>query len=330
MTKNKNNYKDSGVDVDQGQKFVEDIKKLTSKSQHSFSLGGIGGFSGYIEAPSEFVNPVYALACDGVGTKMRLALQTNDLTTIGIDLVAMCVNDLIVSGAKPLAFLDYYGCSNLDREKAKEIVSGIIDGCNLAGCELVGGETAEMPNHYQGNNFDLVGFSLGINEKANIISGNEISSGDIILALPSSGFHSNGFSLINSVISQQNIADDFFKELLTPTRIYVNEVLDLINKCNVKGMAHITGGGLHENLSRLTPNYTMCINKDSWDMPAIFSTLQKVGNISSDEMLNVFNCGIGYCIVLDRENADKAMSENTELFEIGYVDTKSDQSLIFV
>ena len=330
MTKNKNNYKDSGVDVDQGQKFVEDIKKLTSKSQHSFSLVGIGGFSGYIEAPSEYVNPVYALACDGVGTKMRLALQINDLTTIGIDLVAMCVNDLIVSGAKPLAFLDYYGCSNLDREKAKEIVSGIIDGCNLAGCELVGGETAEMPNHYQGNNFDLVGFSLGINEKANIISGNEISSGDIILALPSSGFHSNGFSLINSVISQQNIADDFLKELLTPTRIYVNEVLDLINTCNVKGMAHITGGGLHENLSRLTLNYTMCINKDSWDMPAIFSTLQKVGNISSDEMLNVFNCGIGYCIVLDRENADKAMSENTELFEIGYVDTKSDQSLIFV
>ena len=330
MTKNKNNYKDSGVDIDQGQKFVEDIKKLTSKAQHSFSLGGIGGFSGYIEAPSDYVNPVYALACDGVGTKMRLALQTNDLTTIGIDLVAMCVNDLIVSGAKPLAFLDYYGCSNLDREKAKEIVSGIIDGCNLAGCELVGGETAEMPNHYQGDNFDLVGFSLGINEKANIISGNEISSGDIILALPSSGFHSNGFSLINSVISQQNIADDFLKELLTPTRIYVNEVLDLINTCNVKGMAHITGGGLHENLSRLTLNYTMCINKDSWDMPAIFSRLQKVGNISSDEMLNVFNCGIGYCIVLDRENADKAMSENTELFEIGYVDTKSDQSLIFV
>ena len=251
MTKNKNNYKDSGVDIGQGQKFVEDIKKLTSKSQHSFSLGGIGGFSGYIEAPSGYVNPVYALACDGVGTKMRLALQTNDLTTIGIDLVAMCVNDLIVSGAKPLAFLDYYGCSNLDREKAKEIVSGIIDGCNLAGCELVGGETAEMPNHYQGDNFDLVGFSLGINEKANIISGNEISSGDIILALPSSGFHSNGFSLINSVISQQNIADDFLKQLLTPTRIYVNEVLDLINTCNVKGMAHITGGGLHENLSRL-------------------------------------------------------------------------------
>ena len=330
MTKNKNNYKDSGVDIDQGQKFIEDIKKLASKSQHSFSLGGIGGFSGYIEAPSEYVNPVYALACDGVGTKMRLALQTNDLTTIGIDLVAMCVNDLIVSGAKPLAFLDYYGCSNLNREKAKEIVSGIIDGCNLAGCELVGGETAEMPNHYQGENFDLVGFSLGINEKANIISGHEISSGDVILALPSSGFHSNGFSLINSVIAQQNITDDFLKQLLTPTRIYVNEVLDLIHKCNVKGMAHITGGGLHENLSRLNPNYTMCVNKDSWDMPTIFSKLQKLGNITSEEMLNVFNCGIGYCIILDRENANKAMIENTELFEIGYVDTKSDQSLIFL
>ena len=330
MTKNKNNYKDSGVDIHQGQKFVKDIKELTSKSLYSFSLSGIGGFSGYIETPGNYVNPVYALACDGVGTKMRLALQINDLSTIGIDLVAMCVNDLIVSGAKPLAFLDYYGCSHLDRAKAKEIVSGIIDGCNIAGCELVGGETAEMPNHYQGENFDLVGFSLGVNEKTNIISGNKISSGDIILALPSSGFHSNGFSLINSVIAQKDISKNFLEQLLTPTRIYVNEVHSLIKECHVKGMAHITGGGLHENLSRLTSEHTMCIKKDSWELPTIFSTLQKLGNISSDEMLNVFNCGIGYCIVLDRENADIAISQNKELFEIGYVDEKSDESLIFV
>ena len=330
MNKGKINYKSSGVNIDEGQKFIEDIKSLTKKRDLKNALSNIGSFSGYVKPPKKYKDPVFALACDGVGTKITLALKQKNLSSIGIDLVAMCVNDLVVSGATPLTFLDYYGVSKLNRNKGKEIIKGILKGCDQAGCELIGGETAEMPNHYTKDNFDLVGFAMGINERKNIIDGSKIRENNAILALPSSGFHSNGYSLINKIINSKKTDRKLQKKLLTPTKIYVKEVLELTKKLKINGMAHITGGGLHENLSRLTPNYTMCINKDSWDMPTIFSTLQKLGNISSDEMLNVFNCGIGYCIVLDRENADKAMSENTELFEIGYVDTKSDQSLIFV
>ena len=330
MTKNKNNYKDSGVDIEQGQHFIEDIKELSKKSKHTYSFGGIGGFSGYIEPPNNYINPIYALACDGVGTKMRIALQANDLSTIGIDLVAMCVNDLIVSGAKPLAFLDYYGCSRLDRAKAREIVSGIIDGCNIAGCELIGGETAEMPNHYSQDNFDLVGFAMGINEKKEVIDGSKIDDKDIVLGLPSSGFHSNGYSLINTIISQNKCSSSFIESLLTPTRIYVNEVSKLLLKCDIKGMAHITGGGLDENLSRLNKKFTICINKGSWNIPLVFSKLQNYGDITTDEMFKVFNCGIGFCFVMDRKNADLALNENSELLEIGYVTKKQKKSLVYV
>ena len=204
MTKNKNKdkYKDAGVNIDEGQKFIDDIKNLTSALNTKYSLNSIGGFSGYIEIPKNVSNPVYALACDGVGTKMRVALRLNDLSTIGIDLVAMCVNDLIVSGAKPVAFLDYYGCTTLDREKGQQILKGILEGCLQSDCDLVGGETAEMPDHYKGENFDLVGFSMGVNDKETIIDGSNIAEGNIILGLPSSGFHSNGFSLINKIIDK--------------------------------------------------------------------------------------------------------------------------------
>tara|TARA_B100000131_G_scaffold288570_1_gene299964 strand:- start:155 stop:1147 length:993 start_codon:yes stop_codon:yes gene_type:complete len=330
MTKNKNKYKDIGVDIDEGQKFIEDIKNLTKKPITSYSLSDIGGFSGYVETPSEFSDPVYALACDGVGTKIKIGLMLDNLKTIGIDLVAMCVNDLISSGAKPVAFLDYYGCSKLDRSKGKEIISGIVEGCKLAGCELIGGETAEMPNHYNENNFDLVGFSMGVNNRNKIIDGSSIESGDIVLGLPSSGFHSNGYSLINEVIKDKTIDNSFMEKLLIPTRIYVNEILLLKEISKIKGMAHITGGGLNENLSRIANGKTICIDKSKWVMPEIFNEIKELGNISEDEMFNVFNCGVGFCIVLDKENAKKAMEINSELIEIGFVSDRNKVDFNFV
>tara|TARA_B100000073_G_C23697781_1_gene559064 strand:- start:601 stop:1593 length:993 start_codon:yes stop_codon:yes gene_type:complete len=330
MTKNKNKYKDIGVDIDEGQKFIEDIKNLTKKPITSYSLSDIGGFSGYVETPSEFSDPVYALACDGVGTKIKIGLMLDNLKTIGIDLVAMCVNDLISSGAKPVAFLDYYGCSKLDRSKGKEIISGIVEGCKLAGCELIGGETAEMPNHYNENNFDLVGFSMGVNNRNKIIDGSSIESGDIVLGLPSSGFHSNGYSLINEVIKDKTIDNSFMEKLLIPTKIYVNEILLLKEISKIKGMAHITGGGLNENLSRIANGKTICIDKSKWVMPGIFNEIKELGNISEDEMFNVFNCGVGFCIVLDKENAKKAMEINSELIEIGFVSDRNKVDFNFV
>jgi len=256
---------------------------------------------------------------------MRIAQKKGDLTTIGIDLVAMCVNDLIVSGAKPIAFLDYYGCSNLNREKGQQILSGIVEGCKLAGCDLVGGETAEMPNHYKGENFDLVGFSMGINEKSKIIDGTKISKGDVILGLPSSGFHSNGYSLINNVI-ENNCDDELLTRLLVPTKIYVKEILELLASVEIKGMAHITGGGFEENLSRASNGLTINIDRSKWHMPDVFEEIQKIGNISTDEMFNVFNCGIGYAVILSEENAKLAKEINLDLLEIGFI---SDEETIF-
>ena len=249
---------------------------------------------------------------------MRIALEKGNLSTIGIDLVAMCVNDLIVSGAKPIAFLDYYGCSNLDRSKGQQILSGIIEGCSLAGCDLVGGETAEMPKHYQGENFDLVGFSMGINDKSSIIDGKKITDGDIILGLPSSGFHSNGYSLINKIIAN-NMTDKLLTELLVPTKIYVKEILQLLDQVEVNGMAHITGGGFEENLSRINNGLTINIDRNKWQLPEIFKIIQDLGDIETEEMYKVFNCGIGYAVILSEENAKKAKALNKDFLEIGFV-----------
>ena len=330
MTKNKNKdkYKDAGVNIDEGQKFIDDIKNLTSALNKKYSLSSIGGFSGYVEIPKNISNPVYALACDGVGTKMRVALRLNDLSTIGIDLVAMCVNDLIVSGAKPVAFLDYYGCATLDREKGQQILKGILEGCLQSDCDLVGGETAEMPDHYKGENFDLVGFSMGVNDKETIIDGSNIAEGNIILGLPSSGFHSNGFSLINKIIDD-SVSNKLLKKILTPTKIYVKEVMELLEHVEINGMAHITGGGFEENLSRINNNFTMNIDKTKWNMPQIFSEIQYLGNIEEDEMFKVFNCGIGYVLILSKENAIKAKEINQSLIEIGFV-TKASTKFEFI
>ena len=242
----------------------------------------------------------------------------------------MCVNDLISSGAKPTAFLDYYGCSKLDRSKGKEIISGILEGCKIAGCELIGGETAEMPNHYTDNNFDLVGFSMGVNNRNQIIDGSSIESGNVILGLPSSGFHSNGYSLINEIIKDKAIDDSLMEKLLIPTKIYVNEILSLKEVCNINGMAHITGGGLNENLSRIANGMTLCIDKSKWSVPEIFEEIKALGNISEEEMFNVFNCGIGFCLVLDKENAKKAIEENSELIEIGFVSDRDKVDFKFI
>ena len=328
MTKNKNNYKGSGVNLEEGQKFIDDIKTLTANTSQKYSLSNIGSFSGYVEIPSSFKDPVYALACDGVGTKMRIALRNNDLSTIGIDLVAMCVNDLIVSGAKPIAFLDYYGCNNLDRDKGQQILEGILDGCMQAECDLVGGETAEMPNHYKNENFDLVGFSMGVNDKDKIINGSKIEEENVILGLPSSGFHSNGYSLINKIINDTT-PDEIIKHLLTPTKIYVKEILELLEHVEVNGMAHITGGGFKENLSRINNNFTMNIDKTKWDMPEIFREIKTLGNIEDDEMFRVFNCGIGFVLIVSKDNVTKAKLVNNSLIEIGFV-TKEEVKFKFV
>ena len=240
----------------------------------------------------------------------------------------MCVNDLVVSGATPLTFLDYYGVSKLNRNKGKEIIKGILKGCDQASCELIGGETAEMPNHYTKDNFDLVGFAMGINERKNIIDGSKIRKNNAILALPSSGFHSNGYSLINKIINSKKTDRKLQKKLLTPTKIYVKEVLELTKKLKINGMAHITGGGLEENLSRINSSYTMIIDRDKCKLKGIFLEIMKLGNITRNEMYKVFNCGIGFCLILDREDVEKAKKINSKLFEIGYV-SKTEKKFIF-
>ena len=282
-------YKESGVDIDAGNEVVEVIKPLASATRRPGTMDEIGGFGGLFDLKaSGYIDPILVSCTDGVGTKLTLAVEAKYHDNIGIDLVAMCVNDLISSGSKRVAFLDYYGCSKLDRSKGKESISGIVVGCKLAGCELIGGETAEMPNHYNENNFDLVGFSMGVNNRNKIIDGSSIESGDIVLGLPSSGFHSNGYSLINEVIKDKTIDNSFMEKLLIPTKIYVNEILLLKEISKIKGMAHITGGGLNENLSRIANGKTICIDKSKWVMPEIFNEIKELGNISEDEMFNVF------------------------------------------
>ena len=327
MNKGRINYKSSGVNIDEGQKFIEDIKSLIQKRNLKNALSNIGSFSGYIKPPKNFKDPVFALACDGVGTKISLALKQKNLSTIGIDLVAMCVNDLIVSGATPLTFLDYYGVSKLNRNKGKEIITGILKGCDEAGCDLIGGETAEMPNHYTKDNFDLVGFAMGINERKNVIDGSKVRENNVILALPSSGFHSNGYSLINRIISSKNDRK-LHKKLLTPTKIYVKEVLELTKKLKINGMAHITGGGLEENLSRINSSYTMIIDRDKCKLKGIFLEIMKLGDVTRNEMYKVFNCGIGFCLVVNKEDVEKAKKINSKLFEIGCV-SKTEKKFIF-
>ena len=302
-------YKSAGVDIQAGNDLVDKIKDDVASSHGPNVLGNIGGFAGMFKLDKEYKNPILVACTDGVGTKVALAQETQKLDSIGQDLVAMCVNDLIVCGAKPLFFLDYFATSKLDVNEAAVIIKSIAKACKDSGCALLGGETAEMPGHYAGNNFDLAGFSVGCVDEHKILTNKSIKSGDILLGIESSGPHSNGFSLIRKIISESDLDIDEYQHItemaLKPTHLYPSLILNLLSKYKINGMAHITGGGLTENIPRSIPkNLSVTINKSSWEMPEIFQWLQKNGNILEEEMFRVFNCGIGMVLIVDKNNSE--------------------------
>jgi len=298
-------YKDSGVDITKGNKLIEKIKPIAKSTSRPGVLTGLGGFGAMFEIPLDrYNNPVLISGTDGVGTKLMLAEMLNKHNTIGIDLVAMCVNDLIVQGAEPLFFLDYYATGFLNPELATAVISGIGKGCVDSGCALIGGETAEMPDMYRGENYDLAGFCVGIVEKNKIIDGSRVSQGDHMIALESSGPHSNGYSLIRKVMERSKPSADQLNSLIEPTRIYVKSILSLINKLPVNAISHITGGGLLENLPRVLPHHLAAkIDANSWELPEIFQWLQAEGNIDTTEMYRVFNCGVGMVVVVPKDSS---------------------------
>ena len=308
-------YRDAGVDIDAGNALVERIKPLAAATRRPGVLAGLGGFGALFEIPSHYRQPVLVSGTDGVGTKLKLAMELGKHDTIGIDLVAMCVNDLIVQGAEPLFFLDYYATGQLHVETASDVVKGISDGCLQAGAALIGGETAEMPGMYEGEDYDLAGFCVGVVEKDRIIDGSRVKAGDVLIGLTSSGPHSNGYSLIRKVIEKSgaDLAEAFDgatlgERLLEPTRIYIKPLLKLFEQVNVHALAHITGGGLLENLPRVMPADTAAhLNAQSWQQPAVFEWLQSAGNIETSEMYRTFNCGLGMVLVVDAADADKAL-----------------------
>ena len=298
-------YKTSGVDIEAGRSFVNDIKDTIKSTHRPEVLGGFGGFNGMMKIPSGYKNPVLVSGTDGVGTKLNLARMANDHHGIGIDLVAMCVNDVITCGAEPLFFLDYIACGKLDSGILKVVVNGIADACKIAGCSLLGGETAEMPKFYTTGKYDVAGFCVGVIEEDEYIDGRTIVEKDIIIGIESSGLHSNGFSLINDMITKQKLFLNRTPELLTPTIIYAPIVKKLVEDKLVKGMAHITGGGLPENLPRCIPKgLNVKLNYNSWQLPEIFQKIMLAGEIPEEEMINVFNLGIGYCIVTSSNNEE--------------------------
>jgi phosphoribosylformylglycinamidine cyclo-ligase len=310
-------YRDAGVDIDAGDRLVDNIKPFARRTLREGVLTGIGGFGALFEVPKGFREPVLVSGTDGVGTKLKLAFQLNRHDTVGIDLVAMSVNDILVQGAEPLFFLDYFACGRLDVSVATDVVKGIAAGCEQAGCALIGGETAEMPGMYPDGEYDLAGFAVGVVEKSSIIDGRHIAPGDAVLGLASSGAHSNGYSLIRRIVdrSAADLSSDFDgrtlgEALLTPTRIYVKSVLALLKKCPVKGLAHITGGGLVENLPRVLPQNSVAqLDRRAWKRPALFDWLQQTGNIEDAEMHRVFNCGIGMAMIVPANEAQAALHE---------------------
>jgi phosphoribosylformylglycinamidine cyclo-ligase len=293
-------YKDSGVDITKGNTLIEKIKPIAKSTTRPGVLAGLGGFGAMFEIPLDrYDNPVLVSGTDGVGTKLMVAEMLNKHDTIGIDLVAMCVNDLIVQGAEPLFFLDYYATGFLNPELATSVISGIGQGCIQSGCALIGGETAEMPGMYQGEEYDLAGFCVGIVEKNKIIDGSRVSIGDHMIALGSSGPHSNGYSLIRKIMEKSKPSSNQLDSLIEPTKIYVKSILSLINKLPVNAISHITGGGLLENIPRILPSHLAAkIDSTSWELPEIFQWLQAEGNIDITEMYRVFNCGVGMVVVV--------------------------------
>jgi phosphoribosylformylglycinamidine cyclo-ligase len=314
-------YRDAGVDIDEGDALVEAIKPYARRTLRPEVLAGIGGFGALCELPKKYRQPVLVSGTDGVGTKLKLAFALGRHDTVGIDLVAMSVNDVLVQGAEPLFFLDYFACGKLETRVAAEVVKGIARGCELAGCALLGGETAEMPGMYPPGEYDLAGFCVGVVEKERIIDGRAIAPGDVLLGLASSGPHSNGYSLIRKILERAQPEFD----LLEPTRIYVKPVLKLLDSVPVKGFAHITGGGITGNVPRVLPQGTKAvIKKASWPRPAVFEWLQRTGGVAEDEMFRVFNCGIGMVAVVAREDARRAAealrAEGETVYEIGAIE----------
>ena len=315
------NYRDSGVDIELGQQLVETIKPLARETSRPEVIQGIGGFGALFELPlGRYANPVLVSGTDGVGTKLKLASMLNRHDSIGIDLVAMCVNDILTSGAEPLYFMDYFATGKLDVPIAEQVVRGIVEGCKLAGCTLAGGETAEMPGMYRIGDYDLAGFAVGVVEKHRIINPEQVQPGDVIIGLESSGPHSNGYSLIRKLIDEAsvNLAQPLegltiADRLMAPTRIYVRSILSLLERCRVTAIAHITGGGMIENIPRALPD-GLCaeISQSAWRMPHLFQWIQQTGNIESDEMFRTFNCGIGMVVCIRPDDVSAAMASLTE------------------
>ena len=335
-TKNPLSYRDAGVDIDAGDALVENIKPFAKRTMRPEVLGGLGGFGALFEISKKYKNPVLVSGTDGVGTKLKLAFMLDKHDTVGIDLVAMSVNDILVQGAEPLFFLDYFACGKLDVATATDVIKGIAAGCEQAGCALIGGETAEMPGMYPAGEYDLAGFAVGAAEKDKLINGSTIAAGDAVLGLASSGAHSNGYSLIRKIIERSGIDlnSDFHGRplrdvVLAPTRIYVKPMLALMEQLPVKGMAHITGGGLLENIPRVLPEgLTAVLRKNSWDMPPLFTWMQQEGNVAEKEMHRTFNCGIGMAVIVAAADAERAMQllrdAGETVWQIGSVEKRAE------
>jgi len=336
-------YKDAGVDIDAGNALVDRIKGVVKKTRRPEVMGGLGGFGALCALPQKYREPVLVSGTDGVGTKLRLAMDLKRHDTIGIDLVAMCVNDLVVQGAEPLFFLDYYATGKLDVDTASSVISGIAEGCLQSGCALVGGETAEMPGMYHGEDYDVAGFCVGVVEKSEIIDGSKVADGDVLVALASSGPHSNGYSLVRKIIEVSGVdpqttdlnGKPLADHLLAPTRIYVKSVLDLIANVDVHAIAHLTGGGFWENIPRVLPDNTQAvIDESSWQWPDVFNWLQTAGNVSSHEMYRTFNCGVGMVIALPAEAADKAIAflndKGESAWKIGYIKASDSEQRVVI
>jgi phosphoribosylformylglycinamidine cyclo-ligase len=325
-------YRDAGVDIDAGDALVEAIKPFARRTMRPEVLAGIGGFGALCEIPKKYRQPVLVSGTDGVGTKLKLAFELERHDSVGIDLVAMSANDVLVQGAEPLFFLDYFACGKLEPQVATAVVKGIARGCEMAGCALIGGETAEMPGMYPEGEYDLAGFCVGVVEKDRILDGRSIAPGDAILGLASSGPHSNGYSLIRKILQRDPRAPF---DLLEPTRIYVKPVLELLESVAVKGLAHITGGGIPGNVPRILPRNTLArIRRDAWPRPEVFKWLQQTGNVAEDEMFRVFNCGIGMALVVAasdaRPAAEHLRKSGETVYEIGTVEKSSGEPDVLI
>ncbi|MGU8346632.1 phosphoribosylformylglycinamidine cyclo-ligase [Clostridium perfringens] len=320
-------YKEAGVNIEEGYRSVKLIKEYAKKTMSEYVLNGLGSFAGMVELPEGYKKPVLVSGTDGVGTKLDIACKKRKFDTVGIDCVAMCVNDILCHGAKPLFFLDYIACGKLEAEVSSDLVKGVAEGCIKSQCSLIGGETAEMPGMYKEGDYDIAGFAVGIVDKDKIINGKDIKSGDKLIGIASSGVHSNGYSLIRKVF--KNLDEDFngkaiWEELLTPTKIYVKPVLSLLEKFNIKGMAHVTGGGFYENLPRMLSEeeLSIVINKNSYEIPKIFKKLMELG-VKEEEMYNTFNMGIGFVLCVEEDEVEDVLKElskqGEKAFEIGYI-----------